>query len=94
MTREDLEGKILIVDRAIGRMPNVNIVHLRVLLAILADDPQTARIHLRRMFKFHPNSADAVTERLRARIKAQPDEFSVLDSILDEELARQPPKRW
>ena len=94
LTKEDLDRKIVLVDRAMDRMPNVNLIHLRILLASLAGDSQTARSHLRRAFKFHQQHATAITESIRARVAARPDEFWLLGPILDEELAGMPKRRF
>ncbi len=94
LTREELESKIAVVDRSMGRMPNVNLIHVRILLAALDDDPETARLHLRRALKFHPQHTDSLVASLRSRIEARPEEFSALTPILDEELARRPNRRW
>lgn len=92
--KENLDSKIATVDRAMGRMPNINLVHLRILLAILDDDPSTARQHMRLAFKFHAQHTDAVVNSIRARIAERPDEFSALGPMLDEELAHRPQRRW
>jgi hypothetical protein len=94
LTKENFESKVLVVDRAMSRMPNVNLIHLRILLAVLEGDPQTARSHLRRALKFHPQHAKALIESIRGRVKARPDEFGILGQILDEELTRVPEPRW
>jgi O-antigen ligase len=91
---DEVEESISIVDRSLARMPNVNLVHLRIVLATLAGDTHTARIHLRRLFRFHPQTAAAVTERLRARINAEPMVYGSLLPILGEEIAGRPPLRW
>lgn len=94
LSNPDLEQGTRIADRALGAMPNVNIVHVRILQAVLANDLETARSHLRRVFKYHSQHADAVIATLRARIKARPEKFSGLDPILEEEILRRPQPRW
>jgi hypothetical protein len=66
----------------------------RIALAILADDPETARWHLQRLFGFFPGHAETMAATLRTFVEHRPEEFAVLGPIIDEELARRPALRW
>lgn len=94
LTKDDLPAKIARTDRLLAHSPQPLTMARRVGLAILANDEDTARLHLRRMFAFYPRYAEKLAEMIRKIVDNRPDEFAALGPILDEELARRPPPRW
>jgi O-antigen ligase len=93
INRDDLQRKISSADRLMRHGTNPAIMGRRIALAILDEDPETARWHLRRMLGFFPADAEQLTEPLRYFVKHRPEEFAALGPILDEELARMPAPR-
>ncbi|MCK7491698.1 MAG: O-antigen ligase family protein [Comamonadaceae bacterium] len=91
---DELASKIAITDRLLSHSPHPVLMARRVILAILDDDPTSARWHLQRLFGFYPGAAKEMEEQFRRFITNRPDEFAVLAPILDEELARRPKARW
>lgn len=95
MTQEDLDQKIAVADRLIAtQMPQGITITRRIALAVLADDLEAARWHLKRLFAMSPTSAEVYADILRSIVQNRPDEFAALGPIIDEELARRPKPRW
>jgi hypothetical protein len=94
ITDVDLKQKIADTDRVLVQSPQPIVMARRIALAILDDDPEAARWHLRRMFGFFPAQAPEMADQLRRFVVDRPDEFAALGPMLDEELARRPAARW
>jgi hypothetical protein len=94
ITVDDLERKIRDTDRLLSQSPQPIVMARRVALAILDNDLETARWHLRRVFGFYPRYAERLAEMMRQLASTRAEEFAALGPILDEELARRPPPRW
>jgi len=91
---KDLERKIADTDRLLATSPQPVVVIRRIALAILADERETARLHLRRLLVFFPRHADLFAQTLRNFAVNRPDEFAALGPLLEEEVARRPEARW
>jgi hypothetical protein len=91
---DDLPRKIADTDRLLAQSPQPIVSVRRIALATLADDPETASRHLRRLFGFFPGHADVMAATLRTFVDRRPEEFAMLGPIIDEELARRPAPRW
>ena len=95
ITKDDLDRKIAVADRLIAtQMPQGITIARRVALAVLANDLEAARSHLKRLFAIAPTSAEVYAQILGSFVEQRPDEFAALGPILDEELARRPQPRW
>ena len=94
INREDLPRKIADTERLLAVSPQPIVSIRRIALAVLDDDPATARLHLRRIFMFFPRHAEMMAGTLRRFVEHRPDECAALGPILDEELASRPPPRW
>jgi O-antigen ligase len=94
ITDLDLKRKISDTDRVLVQSPQPIVMARRIALAILDDDLESARWHLRRMFGFFPGQAPEMADQLRRFVVDRPDEFAALGPMLDEELARRPAARW
>jgi hypothetical protein len=94
ITRDDLARKIEDTDRLLAQSPHPMVMARRIGLAILAEDVETARLHMRRMFVFFPLNAKGLADMMREFVTKRPDEFAAQGAILDEELARAPKARW
>ncbi len=94
INKDDLPRKIADADRLLAQSPQPIVSVRRIALAILADDPETARWHLQRLFGFFPRHADMMAATLRTFVDRRPEEFGMLGPIIDEELARRPAPRW
>jgi len=92
--KEDLPRKIADTERPLAVSPQPAVSVRRIALAILDDDPEAARLHLRRIFMYFSSHAEMMADALRRFADHRPDEFAALGKILDEELARQPQPRW
>ncbi len=94
ITDVDLKRKIAETDRVLVQSPQPIVMARRIALAMLDDDPEAARWHLRRMFGFFPAQAPEMADQLRRFVVDRPDDFAALGPMLDEELARRPAARW
>lgn len=94
INKDDLPRKIADADRLLAQSPQPIVSVRRIVLAILAEDPDTARWHLQRLFGFFPHDADMMAATLRTFVDRRPEEFAMLGPIIDEELARRPAPRW
>jgi hypothetical protein len=91
---KDLRRKIADTERLLATSPQPVVVIRRIALAILADDLEAARLHLRRLLVFFPRHADMFAQTLRKFAVNRPEDFAALGPLLDEELARRPKARW
>ena len=94
ITKEDLPRKIADTERILAYSPQSVIMARRIALAVLDDDPERAHWLLQRMFGFFPHQAEEMHGQLMRFIRDRPDEFAVLEPILDDEFARRPRPRW
>lgn len=94
ITKHDLDRRIEAADRLIAQMPQGVIIGKRVALAVLAEDLEAARSHLRRLFAMAPANAEDMAKMFRPFVEKRPDEFAALGPIIDEELTRLPKPRW
>jgi lysylphosphatidylglycerol synthetase-like protein (DUF2156 family) len=85
---DELPRRIAATERLLAANPQPAEVVRRIALAVLDDDPDTARLHLRRLFAFFPRFADGSVRTLRRLVDERPGDFAALGPLLDEELAR------
>lgn len=94
LNKDRLAEKITDSERLRRRVPQASTVAQRATLAVLANDPETARYHVRRLFVFMPSVSDEIVGEMRALISHRPVELEPLRQILEEELTRAPRRRW
>lgn len=93
MSRDGLAEKIEATDKLMLRAPVPQTIARRVVLAVLADDPATARHHMRRLLLFYPDAADDLIEQMHMMARERPDELGSLATVLDEAVASTPKRR-
>ncbi|MBK9243943.1 MAG: O-antigen ligase C-terminal domain-containing protein [Burkholderiales bacterium] len=94
MTKDELSRKIAETDRLLAHTPQPVIMARRIILSVLDDDLETARLHIRRLLFFAPHAYDEMAHQMRRFIENRPKEFATLEPILKEELERRPKPRW